>query len=75
MLTVLRHEYSPCHKTISVVLNIKPSVFFQLLKARGAKVNPRDIAEKIIQNLPDNELIAKTEVAGPGSGASVLSGE
>ncbi|TDH05253.1 hypothetical protein EPR50_G00141690, partial [Perca flavescens] len=38
----------------------------QMLKARGMKINPREIAEKIIQNLPDNELIQKTEIAGPG---------
>lgn len=30
------------------------------------KVNPREIAEKITRNLPDNELIQKTEIAGPG---------
>ncbi|XP_061595256.1 arginine--tRNA ligase, cytoplasmic [Cololabis saira] len=38
----------------------------QMLKAKGVKVNPREIAEKIMQNLPDNELIEKTEIAGPG---------
>lgn len=38
----------------------------QMLKAKGTKVNPREIAENIIQNLPDNELVQKTEVAGPG---------
>ncbi|XP_034033749.1 arginine--tRNA ligase, cytoplasmic [Thalassophryne amazonica] len=38
----------------------------QMLKAKGAKVNPREIADKIIQNIPDNEMIEKTEVAGPG---------
>uniref|UniRef100_A0A1A7Z4U5 Arginine--tRNA ligase, cytoplasmic n=1 Tax=Iconisemion striatum TaxID=60296 RepID=A0A1A7Z4U5_9TELE len=38
----------------------------QMLKAKGAKVSPREIAEKIIQNLPDNEFIQKTEIAGPG---------
>lgn len=37
-----------------------------MLKAKGMKVNPREIAEKIIGNLPDNELIQKTEIAGPG---------
>lgn len=37
-----------------------------MLKAKGMKVNPREIAEKIIKNLPDNELIQKTEIAGPG---------
>uniref|UniRef100_A0A665TM61 Arginine--tRNA ligase, cytoplasmic n=1 Tax=Echeneis naucrates TaxID=173247 RepID=A0A665TM61_ECHNA len=38
----------------------------QMLKAKGLKVSPREIAEKIIQNLPDNELVQKTEIAGPG---------
>uniref|UniRef100_A0A1A8L110 Arginine--tRNA ligase, cytoplasmic n=2 Tax=Nothobranchius pienaari TaxID=704102 RepID=A0A1A8L110_9TELE len=38
----------------------------QMLKAKGAKVSPREIAEKIVQNLPDNEFIQKTEIAGPG---------
>lgn len=38
----------------------------QLLKAKGMKINPREIAEKIIQSLPENELIQKTEIAGPG---------
>ncbi|XP_059208366.1 arginine--tRNA ligase, cytoplasmic [Centropristis striata] len=38
----------------------------QMLKSKGMKINPREIAEKIIQNLPENELILKTEIAGPG---------
>ncbi|XP_077403713.1 arginine--tRNA ligase, cytoplasmic [Vanacampus margaritifer] len=38
----------------------------QMLKAKGMKVNPREIAEKILQNIPANELIQKTEIAGPG---------
>jgi len=38
-----------------------------MLKAQGVKTNPREIAEKIIQNLPDNDLIQKTEIAGPGT--------
>ncbi|XP_003970893.1 arginine--tRNA ligase, cytoplasmic [Takifugu rubripes] len=38
----------------------------QMLKAKGMKANPREIAERIIRNLPDNELIQKTEIAGPG---------
>lgn len=37
-----------------------------MLKAKGKKVNPKEIAEKIVQNLPDNELVQKTEIAGPG---------
>ncbi|KAG7321221.1 hypothetical protein KOW79_015636 [Hemibagrus wyckioides] len=38
----------------------------QLMKGKGLKVNPREIAEKISQNIPDNELIERTEIAGPG---------
>ncbi|XP_041948543.1 arginine--tRNA ligase, cytoplasmic isoform X2 [Alosa sapidissima] len=38
----------------------------QMLKAKGSKVNPREIAEKIVQNIPENELIQSTEIAGPG---------
>ncbi|XP_053297160.1 arginine--tRNA ligase, cytoplasmic [Pleuronectes platessa] len=38
----------------------------QMLKAKGIKISPREIAEKIIQNLPENDLIQKTEIAGPG---------
>ncbi|XP_056140367.1 arginine--tRNA ligase, cytoplasmic [Lampris incognitus] len=40
----------------------------QMLKTKGLKVNPREIAEKIIQNIPENELIEKTKtaIAGPG---------
>ncbi|XP_062867987.1 arginine--tRNA ligase, cytoplasmic [Trichomycterus rosablanca] len=38
----------------------------QMMKVKGQKVNPREIAEKIVQNIPENELIEKTEIAGPG---------
>uniref|UniRef100_A0A8C7QTP6 Arginine--tRNA ligase, cytoplasmic n=1 Tax=Oncorhynchus mykiss TaxID=8022 RepID=A0A8C7QTP6_ONCMY len=38
----------------------------QMMKSKGLKVNPREIAEKIQQNIPDNELVEKTEIAGPG---------
>lgn len=48
---------------------IKHFLVLQMLKAKGMKVNPREIAEKIIQNLPDNEFILKTEIAGPGRDA------
>lgn len=37
-----------------------------MMKGKGLKVNPREIAEKISQNIPDNELIDGTEIAGPG---------
>lgn len=38
----------------------------QMMKAKGQKVSPREIAEKIVQNIPNNELIERTEIAGPG---------
>ncbi|XP_077597016.1 arginine--tRNA ligase, cytoplasmic [Stigmatopora nigra] len=38
----------------------------QMFKAKGMKVNPREIAEKIIHNIPENKLIQKMEIAGPG---------
>lgn len=34
--------------------------------AKAAKMNPRDIASAIVSNLPENNLIEKVEVAGPG---------
>ena len=37
-----------------------------LLKAKGQKTNPKDVATKIVAEVPDNELIEKLEVAGPG---------
>ncbi len=37
-----------------------------MMLAKAAGFAPRDMAEKIIAAIPDNNLIAKTEVAGPG---------
>ena len=37
-----------------------------LLKAQGVKAIPRDVATKIVENVPSNEIVAKLEVAGPG---------
>jgi len=38
-----------------------------LLRGRGSKnLNPRDLAQEIIDNIPANEVLAKTEIAGPG---------
>jgi len=34
--------------------------------AKAARTNPRKLAEAIVAAIPANELIAKTEVAGPG---------
>jgi len=35
-------------------------------KSTGDKSNPRDIAQAIVNHLPANDLISKTELAGPG---------
>lgn len=37
-----------------------------LLKEKNVKVSPRDVAEKIMANVPSSPLILKTEIAGPG---------
>uniref|UniRef100_A0A8D0B9I0 Arginine--tRNA ligase, cytoplasmic n=1 Tax=Salvator merianae TaxID=96440 RepID=A0A8D0B9I0_SALMN len=37
-----------------------------LLKTKEQKVSPREIADKIARNIPDNECIAKVDIAGPG---------
>ncbi|WP_417664506.1 arginine--tRNA ligase [Pseudidiomarina donghaiensis] len=37
-----------------------------LMLAKPAKMNPRVLAEAIIAALPENNLVAKTEIAGPG---------
>ena len=34
--------------------------------AKAARMNPRALAAKIVEALPSNDLIAKTEIAGPG---------
>lgn len=37
-----------------------------MVMAKVAKTNPRQLAENIINNLPESDIIEKTEVAGPG---------
>ncbi len=37
-----------------------------LLLAKPAKLNPRNMAEKIVFALPEDALVQKTEIAGPG---------
>ncbi|NRA42044.1 MAG: arginine--tRNA ligase [Pseudomonadales bacterium] len=37
-----------------------------LTLAKVAKMPPRDLAEKIVAALPANDVVAKTEIAGPG---------
>uniref|UniRef100_A0A8C5EIV7 Arginine--tRNA ligase, cytoplasmic n=1 Tax=Gouania willdenowi TaxID=441366 RepID=A0A8C5EIV7_GOUWI len=38
----------------------------QMMKAKGMKTNPREIAEQIVRHLPHNQLIHNTEISGPG---------
>ncbi|RNA01887.1 arginine--tRNA cytoplasmic [Brachionus plicatilis] len=38
----------------------------QALKTKGQKVNPNQVAQKIVANIEKNDLIEKTEVSGPG---------
>ncbi|XP_028397434.1 arginine--tRNA ligase, cytoplasmic-like [Dendronephthya gigantea] len=38
----------------------------QVLKSQGQSAVPRNIAELILKNLPENDIIDKVEVAGPG---------
>lgn len=37
-----------------------------LMLAKSAKMNPRQLAQKIVDNLPDDTLIDKVEIAGAG---------
>ena len=37
-----------------------------LMLAKAAKMNPRELAQKIIDELPESTLIQKIEIAGPG---------
>lgn len=34
--------------------------------SKELKKNPRELAEEILKNIPTNDIIAKTEIAGPG---------
>ncbi len=46
--------------------NVAMVVAAAIRKATGDKSNPRDIAQAIVNHLPANDLISKTELAGPG---------
>ena len=37
-----------------------------MVLAGRLKCNPRELAEKIVSSLPESELVAKTDIAGPG---------
>ncbi len=34
--------------------------------AKQAKMNPRELASQIVDNIPENDMIASLEIAGPG---------
>ncbi len=46
--------------------NVAMVVAAAIRKSTGDKSNPRDIAQAIVNHLPTNDLISKTELAGPG---------
>ncbi|XP_003215170.1 arginine--tRNA ligase, cytoplasmic isoform X2 [Anolis carolinensis] len=46
--------------------NSAMSITQMLLKTKEQKISPREIADKIARNIPDNECIEKVEIAGPG---------
>ncbi|XP_053145833.1 arginine--tRNA ligase, cytoplasmic isoform X1 [Hemicordylus capensis] len=46
--------------------NSAMSISQVLLKTKEQKVGPREIADKIARNIPDNEFVEKIEIAGPG---------
>ncbi len=54
----LDHSKNPTHGDLATNL--------ALMLAKPAGMNPRALAERLLQALPENDLIAKTEVAGPG---------
>jgi len=37
-----------------------------LMLAKSAKMNPRQLAEKIVENIPTDSAVTKIEIAGPG---------
>ncbi|XP_073507212.1 arginine--tRNA ligase, cytoplasmic isoform X4 [Phyllobates terribilis] len=47
-------------------LKYRLNILRKMLKAKGESVSPFEIANKIVRNLPENNLIEKTEIAGPG---------
>lgn len=38
----------------------------KLYKEQGVNKNPREIAQKIVESIPENEIIESTNIAGPG---------
>ena len=37
-----------------------------MVLAKRARRNPRELAQAIVDRLPDSDLVEKTEIAGPG---------
>jgi len=52
------HTRDPSHGDLATNL--------AMVLAKKARMAPRDLAAAIIDALPENDLIAKTEIAGPG---------
>eukprot|EP01100_Stratorugosa_tubuloviscum_P007562 TRINITY_DN3133_c0_g1_i1.p1 TRINITY_DN3133_c0_g1~~TRINITY_DN3133_c0_g1_i1.p1 ORF type:complete len:622 (-),score=304.57 TRINITY_DN3133_c0_g1_i1:940-2805(-) len=42
------------------------SIFNKIKGKPGAPANPRQTAQEILKNLPQNEIISRTDIAGPG---------
>ena len=38
----------------------------KLYKEQGVNKNPREIAQKIVESIPENDIIESTNIAGPG---------
>lgn len=38
----------------------------KVLKTSGENISPPDVAKRIVESIPDNDLIKKIEIAGPG---------
>jgi arginyl-tRNA synthetase len=41
-------------------------IFLKALKTKGQKANPNEVAQKIVANMEESDLIEKMEVSGPG---------
>jgi arginyl-tRNA synthetase len=52
------HTRDPSHGDLATNL--------ALVLAKGAGLPPRELASKLVAALPDNNMIAKTDIAGPG---------
>ena len=74
VITLLQSE-GVLDSELSPVINIERtrdplhgdfSTNLAMMLAKPAKMNPRQLAEKIINQLAANSLVTKVEIAGPG---------